>query len=679
MAMKKWSLSVVDKNRSSALAEECGIEPFLALLLVERGIDTPEKVQDFLYTTELVDDPFSFADMDMAVTRIGEAINSNEKICIFGDYDADGITATVLLYSYLKEKGANVQYRLPYREGEGYGLHESTIHELAENEVSLLITVDNGIAAIEEVELAKQFHMDVVVTDHHLPQDKLPDAVAVVNPHRPDCESEFKGYAGVGVAFKLVCALEGDSEFPLENYADLVALGTLADIMPLSGENRVLVRQGLSLINMEKRPGLAALAHIAGAGGKEQTSSSAVFTLAPRINAAGRMGDPQKAAELLLATDAAEAERLAEEIQQYNQKRQETESVILKDVQSRIESHPEWLHDRVLVIDGKDWFSGVVGILAARVLEKYGKPCILLSELPDKVKGSGRSIKGFPLFDAIASCSDILNSYGGHELAAGVSLDKEHVEEFRTRVNQWAETHFPEMPDPELHIACKISPAAVSMDILKQIRFLDPCGSGNPLPVFQIKDMVIRNVLPVKNGQHVRVTLSRDKYELTAMWFHMTEKEFPFAINDTVSVAVTLDRNDYRGIVSVSVIIKDMISSEEDRNTWLQSLHDYDSICRHVIPQNKKDLLPSRDTMAKVYTFLRKNGGFEGRIDGLQRKLPKDLSIAPLPLLVGLHIMNEAGVLTVKNRGSLTEITVPTVTEKSDLTATTMWQELAYM
>lgn len=676
MSMKKWEYATYDKELASELASSCGIDPFLALLLTERGLETPEDVEEFLHGNELTIDPFSFADMDVAVDRVQRAIDDGEKIAIFGDYDADGITATVLFYTYLRDKGCDVEYLLPQRDGDGYGLHRDTIEELAKREIKLLITVDNGIAAIDEVEIAKSFGIDVVVTDHHIPQDTIPDAVAVVNPHRKDCESEFKGYAGVGVAFKVVCAIEGDPDLILEKYADLVAIGTLADIMPLNGENRVLVRAGLRLINDKKRPGLVALSEAAGGAGKTQTSSSAVFTLAPRINAAGRMGDPQKAAQLLLAKTADEAKEIAAEINSYNQERQKTESTILDSVFEQIENHPEWLYDRVLVIEGENWYSGVIGILAARILDRYGKPCILLSVMPDKVKGSGRSIKGFPLFDAIASCEDILTSFGGHELAAGVSMLPGHVEEFRTRINQWAEEHYPIMPSPILHIDCKLSPSNIQPDILNVIESLEPFGSGNSLPVFALKDMRIRELVSVGNGKHLRLSLERNNVQISAMWFHMTENECPFLVGDTIHIAATLDRNEYRGIISVSVIIKDAIFSEEGREIWIRALQDYDSICRGKLPvSDGVDLLPSREDLATIYRFLRSKKGFHGDPEGLERRL--NYTISPLAIRIGVEILMQANLVYYKDHGSSLEIDIIPTDEKADLTQTPLWKQLA--
>ncbi|MBR3289952.1 MAG: single-stranded-DNA-specific exonuclease RecJ, partial [Clostridia bacterium] len=441
------------------------------------------------------------------------------------------------------------------------------------------------------------------------------------------------------------------------------------------GENRVLVREGLRLINAGTRPGLTALAEVAGAGGKVQTSTSAVFTLAPRINASGRMGDPHKAAELLLAETPEEAAELAAEINGYNVERQRMESVTMEEVTARIDAHPEWMTDRVLVIDGENWSSGIVGILAARILERYGKPCMLLSVLPDKVKGSGRSFKGFPLFDAIASCADILTSFGGHELAAGVSLTAEHVKDFRRRINEYAAEHFPVMPVPTLTLDCKISPAQVKLDILDHIARLEPFGTGNPFPVFGLYHMTLQDITPVGGGKHLRLSLTRDGASLTVMWFHMTEADCPFLRGDTVDIAATFDRNEFRGVASVTVIVKDIAFSQADRESWLDAVQQFDELRRDGRSAlTKTALLPEREELAVIYRYLRAKNGFTGRWDGLRRRLPA--AIPPLRLRLCLEILRQAGLLTVTDRGDSADIAVLPTTSKADLTQTPLWKTI---
>ena len=487
--MKRWTVAQPDGDLAANLAEECEIHPFLALLLTTRGVTNLEEATDFLVNGEIGDDVFAFADMDAAVERIQRAIDSYERIAVFGDYDADGVTATALLYDFLAKREADVVYYIPQREGEGYGLHRDSVEKLKEMGAKLLITVDNGIAALEEAAYAAELGMDVVITDHHQPQEALPQAVAVVDPHRPDCGSACKDYAGVGVAFKLICALDGDADQMMEEYGDLVALGTLADVMQLRGENRTLVRRGLQVMNERRRPGLAKLMEVAGVGDKRVTASTAVFTLAPRINAAGRMGSPETAARLLLTADGEEAAALAEDIQQLNVERQAAEAAILGEVLERLKQQPERLAARILVLEGDNWHPGVVGIIASRLMERFGKPCIVLSVQDGVAKGSGRSLPGFSLFDALTACKEVLTAYGGHSLAAGVTLEAARIDEFREAVNAYAAAVCPRMPVPELHVDFRMRPSQIDVEKLDLLAALEPCGTGNPAPVFGLFQM----------------------------------------------------------------------------------------------------------------------------------------------------------------------------------------------
>lgn len=675
--MRRWVFSPLDKAAAAALAEECGISPFLSLLLAARGITTAEEAEQFLGCGELTDDPFAFADMDAAVYRIQQALDNHEKMMVFGDYDADGVTATVLLYSYLRDKGADVDFRLPRRDGEGYGLHRSELEEMAAAGTSLIITVDNGITAVEEAATAKALGMDMVITDHHMPQDRLPEAVAVVDPHRPDCESQCKEYAGVGVAFKLVCALEGDSDTVLEQYSDLVAIGTLADVMSLRGENRLLVKRGLQKLNQNPRLGLEKLLEVAG-GNKKQTSTSAVFTLAPRINAAGRMGDPTLATSLLLSTDAAEAERLAEQINQINTDRQKSESDILVELDRVLEEHPEWLYDRVLVVAGHGWHNGVIGILAARLLERTGKPCILLSvDEYGHAKGSGRSISGFSLLNAITACAPLLDNFGGHELAAGVGLRAENIDAFRRCINEYAAAQYPIAPVPTLTLDFKLSPTQIDLDKIDQLERLEPFGSGNPQPVFGLYNMKITGITPVGAGKHLRLNLSRDQVTLPVMWFRTTPEECPFAVGDTVNAAVTFDRNEFRGVASVSTQIKEIAFADIEPDEQIAAYQDMDALARGEAPLHlpASALAPSRDQCAVLYKYLRAGGGFVGRADKLMHALRTTFP-HPATLLCALTVLQQAKLLAVCEDDTVLTVSLLPATGKADLEAMPLMRQL---
>lgn len=676
MAFKRWVSSPLDKDRAAALAEACGLHPFLALMLSLRGVTNAEEAEAFLLGGEAGEDPFAFQDMDMAVERIERAVSAGERIAVFGDYDADGVTATALLYTYLREKGADVFYRIPKREGEGegYGLRTHTVDVLAAEGARLIVTVDNGISAVEAVDYARTLGVDVVVTDHHQPQETLPRAVAVVDPHRADCESTFKEYAGVGVAFKLVCALDGDEEAVRARYADLVALGTLADVMPLVGENRLLVREGLRVLNRGERLGLRALAEVAGVGEKTLTSAVALFSLAPRLNAAGRMGEPQLAEQLLLSEDVQEAARLAGEIQTLNTHRQEVEGRILEEVTARIEREPQLLLDRILVVEGYDWHAGVVGIIAARLLERYGKPCLVLNVSGEEAHGSGRSLAGFSLFDALGAVGDMLDSYGGHELAAGVTLAAARVAEFRRRINAYAAAHCPVMPTPELRLDFKLRPNQVDAEKLQLIAALEPFGSGNPSPVFQLADMKLENITPVGNGRHLRLALSRDGVMISAMKFQTTPAEFPVPCGARLHLAVTLERNEFRGVVSPSLIIKDIHFAETDQEEFVRETARVSALRRSEAVEDAADCLPEREHATVLYRLLRSHGTWTGSAEQLWYAVGRGMRLSQL--LIALESLREAALIQVNDTGDTLTITVLPTEGKTDLNKTPIMEFL---
>lgn len=663
MSYKRWTFLQVNKDVASDLSAECGLDPLLCLLLTGRGITDAESAMEFLVGNELKSDPFMFADMDLAVDRIQRAIDEGESIMVYGDYDADGVTATVLLYSYLKSQGARVAYRLPRRDGEGYGLHRESIEEMAAQGVQLIVTVDNGITAVDEVEFAAECGIDVVVTDHHQPQDALPNAVAVVDPHRRDCPSEFKEFAGVGIAFQLVCALEGDPDWAMREYGDLVALGTLADVMPLRHDNRILVRRGLQSINNETRLGLRLLREHAGVSGTKQTATSVAFTLAPRINAAGRMEDPSIAAALLLSEDEQEADCLAGEICEKNRERQETETAILTPLLETLCTAPERTAQRVLVVWGEGWHHGILGILAARLQERYGRPCLVLSVDDGIARGSGRSLAGFSLFEALHACEDCLLGYGGHELAAGVTLEAGRLQEFCEKINAYAATVAPTMPVPEVRMDCRLKPDQIKPELLSSLSALEPFGAGNPSPIFGLYRMTLERIDAVGGGKHLRLTLNRDGVRITAMKFSTTPEQFPFVVGEVLNVSVTLDRNEYRGTVSVSIIVRDVRHADLDQEMMLDTLCRYDSILRRDAERGVA--LPNRDCAVAVYRFV-KQQPYRGTVESLIYAVARG-TFTPTDVLVSLTVLREAGLIDWQNHGDTVYVAVKPVDGKSDL------------
>lgn len=603
MSRKKWTVKSFDKEKASAIAEELGISPYAALLASARGINTADEAREFFGFSEADEvDPFDFPDMASAVERIKTALDECERIAVYGDYDCDGVTATCLLYSYLEMQGADVVYCVPNRHTEGYGLNFAAIDKLSRMGVSLIITVDNGISSVEEAEYINQLEMEIIVTDHHLPSDTLPRAVAVVDPHREDCTLKFKDYAGVGVAYKLVCALEGEENEITESLLDLAAIGTVADVMPLYAENRSIVRRGTQLLNECERPGLVALMEAAGLGEKTVTSGSIAFAIAPRINAAGRIDTADRAIQLLLCDDYDEAAELAQDICSDNAIRQKTEQEILSDALAQINANPDRQYDSVLVVSGEGWHDGVIGIVASRLMELYGKPSIVITVDGDTAKGSGRSFDGFSLYDALCSCSEVLTHFGGHTLAAGLGLESVRIDELRTAINAYADTL--DMPFPTQSIDFKINPAFVTAELLDTIEMLEPFGAGNPQPVFGLYNMTVSKITPIGSGKHLRLTLTRDGTAISAVKFKATQLDFPFDVGDTVDVAALIEPNDYMGQRGISVLIRNIKLHNMDEDELLRQMKKFSALMGGK-RGDYSALVPDRTFTARAYKYIR--------------------------------------------------------------------------
>ena len=548
MSRKKWRVSALDKELASDIAEEYDIDPFCSLLLVSRGITDDSEIFDFFSKECRLSSPFEIKDMDKAVERIRRAIGQKEKILIYGDYDADGVTSTALLYLYLKSENADVSTYIPDRNSEGYGLNLDAVKEISENGVKLIITVDNGISAFSEAEYISALGMDLVITDHHKASQNIPQAVAVVDPHRYDCPSDFKLWAGVGVAFKLVCALsDKTTEELLDLYSDLVTIGTIGDIVSLTGENRAIVKHGLKLLNNTHRPGIKALKKISGVDGKEINASTVAYSLVPRINAIGRITTAEEAFRLLVSESDSKAMPYAQMVDSSNVTRQDIEKLISGEAEVQIRNNPDMLHDRVLIFSGKDWHGGVIGIVAARLTQKYGKPCLVITDNGKEAKGSGRSIEGFSLYDAISSASHLLNHFGGHTLAAGFGMDSENLPAFKKAVQDYAKTV--DMPFATVDLDCRLKPEFISADVLDVISQLEPFGAGNPQPLFGLFGMTLSSVQPIGGGMHIRLSLKRGNATVTALYFGVTVNDFPYNEGDIVDLAVRLEKNEYMGQV----------------------------------------------------------------------------------------------------------------------------------
>ena len=538
MEEEPWS----DAKYSSVLSAQQKENALLAGILTARGITDPAEALTLLAGEEDLSDPFLLTDMQKACERIWQAIDNGETIVVFGDYDVDGVTATALLYQHLKGMGATVKCMLPSREGDGYGLSRNAIQSIRDKGYQLIVTVDNGISAVEEAEFAAELGIDLIITDHHLPPETLPKAVAVVDPRRLDDTSPFKGLCGAGVAFKLCAALDGcPPEEMLDYCGDLAAVGTVADVMPLTGENRTLVKSGLRQLQNTDRPGLEALLEEVGLAGRPITAENISYAIAPRINAAGRMDSAVTALQLVLCEDQDRAEELAHKLNEINVKRQETELEIFKAAQVLLEQQPERLEDRVMLLWGRDWHPGVIGIVASRLVERTGRPVIVVTvDEHGECKGSGRSVPGFNLHACIGSCADLLIRYGGHAMAAGLSVREENLPELRRRLNEWAARECPVLHTAPLECDLPIHLDRVTVDSVRRIDALAPFGAENPTPVFLLQSAVVDGVYPVSEGRHSRLRLRQGNASVYAVWFGMPSEQLPYTMGDVVDAALNL-------------------------------------------------------------------------------------------------------------------------------------------
>lgn len=670
MILRKWEVRPLDKERAAAFAQTYGVPFFLAMLMNIRGLDDAAHLREFLGEGEPLSDPFLLKDMDKAAARITRAVDNMEKIAVYGDYDADGVTSTAMLYSYLETRGADVIFYIPQREGEGYGMNMGAVEYLKEQGVSLIVTVDNGISSVQEVARANELGIDVVVTDHHRPQEILPDAVAVVDAYRPDDTSPYKHFSGVGIAFKLLMALEdgaGDVEDLLEAYSDLAAIGTIGDIVPLTGENRTLIRAGLERLSQSDRPGVQALLENAGIAGKALTSTNVAFTLVPRINATGRMGAPERAVRLLISGYEEEAEVLSEEICADNEERRRVEAEIAEAAFADIEVKG-YMKDRVVVVDGENWHHGVIGIVASRVTERCGKPCMIISRGETEAKGSGRSIEGFSLFEAICACGDLLIKFGGHPMAAGITLKPENIEAFRKRINQYAAEHFPQMPTQTVTLDCKLNPAALSVSMAQSLTQLEPFGNGNPQPVFGLFNMELSNVTPVGGGGHLRLTLEKNGAVITAMRFNTKPEELPYHIGDKIDLAVQLEAREFRGQPSLTVIVRDMKFAAFDTEKNIASLASFEKWQRGEVlsAEDKNRLYPDRACLAAIYRALRTVNGKETDQVRFVSQFGKDMTLGLFK--TALLVFEERGLVHSEIADDTFTATLIETSGKTDIT-----------
>lgn len=656
-----------EQEQAAMLAQKTKAYTLLAGVLAARGMTDPDQVLDFLAADTPLSDPMLMQDMDKACERIYQAIDEGETIVIFGDYDVDGVTATALLYQHLKGMGADVKCMLPSREGEGYGLNRNTIDSIHKRGYHLIVTVDNGISALDEAEYAAQLGIDLIITDHHLPPEQLPRAVAVVDPMRPDDNSPFKNLSGAGVAFKLCAALDGCApEEVLDYCGDLAAMGTIADVMPLVGENRTLVTAGLALMQNSDRPGIQALLETTGLGERPVTAENVSFALAPRINAAGRMDSAVTALQLLLCEDEYRAEELAEKLNETNHNRQKIEQDIATAVQAQLDADPSLREDRVVVVCGHGWHAGVIGIVASRLVEQLGRPVVVISiDENGEGRGSGRSIGGLNLHDCIASCSDLLIRYGGHAMAAGLSVEEQNIPALRRRMNGWAIREVPVLKRPPLQPDLSLQLDKTNLDAVRTLERMAPLGNKNPAPVFLLENAQIEGTYPVSEGRHTRVRLRQGNTTLYAVYFGVALAQFPYQIGDSVDVVLNLSVYEARAGAQLSGRILDIrpagLGNEPAHQAEL-----FEAFCGGAtLSATQRALIqPKRSDVAAVYQTLR-NGLWHA--DDLQPLFARLGSDQAGKILAGVTALEQLGLIAKQEQDGICVLALVPTAGKKDL------------
>lgn len=671
-----WKVSQLEAGAVNALVGS-GYAPLAAMVLASRGIGDDRQARAYLDCNAPLLDPFLMTDMDKAAGRVGLAMSRGEKIAVFGDYDVDGITATCLLTDFLRRHGADVVSYIPGRLEEGYGLNPIAIHQLHAEGVKLIVTVDCGITAVSEAELCKQLGIDLVITDHHECKQTLPAAVAVVDPHRCDGGYPHKNLSGVGVAFKLASALCGSQETVLEEYADMVCLGTVADVMPLQGENRVFVARGLESLAHTKRPGIAALMAECGCAPETVSASSIGFMLAPRINAAGRMGQIDLAVELFLTDDPDKAAEAARGLCELNRQRQAVESEIYRQAVSML---PMGKPPEAIVLADESWHQGVVGIVASRIAEEYACPTFLICLDGEHGKASSRSHGGFNLFASLSALSPLLESYGGHELAAGFTISRANIPEFRRQICDLAAQYYTDdVPRTVLDVDCAVSPELLTLHNVDSLQMLEPCGNGCPKPVLMMKNLTIDRISMVGGGRHMRLRLCSGHTYLNAIYFSANPQTVSIQPGDLVDVAFTPQVNEFRGTRTVQMNVIDIRPSCSAE--CLPDAAPYRDMQRGNLTSGEAAaLLPDRKMLALVWRYLDAANPVQESPMCLCRKIVR-WSGQPLNLgqmLTCLDIFRDVGLLTVQRQHKYVSIRLTPGEGKADLSRSQTMQRLLH-
>ena len=687
MKYDRWNLRPSGPAGSRAELERAGLPPLCAAVLCARGVDTAPAASAFLaHGPDLLHDPFLLRDMEKAVERISRAIREQETVAVYGDYDVDGITATCLLTQFLRTLGGQVVSYIPDRTEEGYGLNNHAIDALARQGVTLIVTVDCGITAAQEVEYARALGVDVVITDHHQCKEVLPQAVAVVDPRRPDCSYPFPDLAGVGVALKLALALTAPAQRPqvLLDYGELAAIGTVADVMLLQGENRALVHLGLERLADCSRPGLQALLREAGCPrGQVPTTVTIGYGLAPRINAAGRMEQAGTALELLLTQDPQRGQELAQELCQLNRLRQAIELEIFQHCDQLL-THTPALSAPVIVLAGEGWHQGVIGIVASRLAEKYACPAFMISLDGDKGKGSCRSFGGFNLFGALERCAPLLDSYGGHELAAGFSIRRDNIPAFRAALCQLVEEFAGHQPmESSLDVDCEIPHCSLlSTQDVESLSLLEPFGSGNPKPVFLLRSVCVLSHTDVGGGRHLKLRLRRDGVVMDAIFFSANTAACGIENGQRLDIAFTLQINQFRGNRTVQLQLCDLRPAPT-RSQLERSLFRRLQAGETLSPWEASLMLPQRRDFAHLWRYLEQlcaAGPAQAPMDQLLRQVTRSFSghRSYGKALVCLHVMDERGLIQVAVQNQQATVRLCRPREKVDLEQAGMMRQLRH-
>ncbi len=560
---KKWQIFEPDKNKIEEIKSKYKVNQLLAIILANRNILKEEDIRLFLNPTRNdFYNPFLITDMDIAVNRIIKAIENKENITIYGDYDVDGITSITVLKSFLNDIGVEANTYIPNRLIEGYGLNKEAIDKISKKGCNLMITVDCGISAIEEIEYANSLGIETIITDHHEAGNEIPKAIAVIDNKRKDSKYPFRELAGVGVVFKLIQAIGITLKLKEESYLkylDIVCIGTISDIVPLVDENRVIAKLGLLLVAQTKNIGLRSI--INSSGYNKIDSNTISFGVAPRINACGRMGKAEEALELFLSKDKNEVNELTNKLNEHNRKRQETEKTIFENAVEKIkEEHLD--ENKAIIVGGENWHHGVIGIVSSKITEMYFKPSILLSFEEDGIgKGSGRSIPGFDLHEALMKCSDTIEKFGGHSMAVGITVKKDNLEKFKKEFEQIATQSKIDEIIPIINIDAKVDLSDIDKEMVESLKQLEPFGEANKMPVFAFKNLKIDSIRALSEGKHLKLTLKDNNYIINAIGFNIGYLANEYRIGDKIDVAGVLEINTFNGVDNLQINIKDIMKS----------------------------------------------------------------------------------------------------------------------